>query len=60
MAAPHVAGLGAYFLTLEGQRTPQAMCEYLRSIATPDAITELPPDTVNLLAFNGNSSKPVV
>lgn len=55
MATPHIVGLGAYMLTLLGPKTPQAMCEYLKSIATMGVITGLPSGTVNQLAFNGNA-----
>ncbi|KAI1342512.1 proteinase T-like protein [Xylariaceae sp. FL0016] len=56
MATPHITGLGAYLLTLEGAMDPVELCQYIQSIATEDAITNVPSDTVNLLAFNGNPS----
>lgn len=33
-AAAHVAGLGAYFLALEGPRGAVALCERLRQVGT--------------------------
>lgn len=54
MATPHVAGLGAYLLALLGPKTPEALCEYIKTTATAGKITGIPSGTVNLLAFNGN------
>jgi hypothetical protein len=56
MASPHIAGLGAYLLTLFGNKTPVALCDYMKSIATLKVITGLPSGTANRLAFNGNPS----
>lgn len=52
MAAAHIAGLGAYFLSLEGPRTPVALCERLRQVATQNALSGIPAGTANLLAYN--------
>lgn len=52
MAAPHVAGLAAYYLGL-GEK-PSGMCEFLASKALKGAITRLPSSTKNLL-INNNS-----
>ncbi|KAK0721072.1 serine protease [Lasiosphaeris hirsuta] len=54
MASPHIAGLGAYLLTLSGKKTPAALCAYIQSIATNGAITGLASGTTNKLAFNAN------
>ncbi|KAI0147634.1 proteinase T-like protein [Xylariaceae sp. FL1272] len=54
MASPHVAGLGAYLLALEGLKAPQMLCSYIASIATSGVISGVPSSTVNLLAFNDN------
>lgn len=56
MASPHVAGLAAYFLGLGGGVTkePVALCEYIKTEATKEVITDLPEGTLNVLAFNGN------
>ncbi|KAI0021667.1 proteinase T-like protein [Xylariomycetidae sp. FL0641] len=56
MASPHITGLGAYLLALEGRRDPQALCSYIASIATPNVLSNIPSGTVNLLAFNDNPS----
>ncbi|KAG8410344.1 hypothetical protein J3459_017154 [Metarhizium acridum] len=56
MATPHVVGLAAYLASLEGFPGAQALCERIRSLATPGTISNVPPGTVNLLAFNGNPS----
>ncbi|KAK0643932.1 peptidase S8/S53 domain-containing protein [Cercophora newfieldiana] len=53
MASPHIAGLAAYLLALLGPKTPAALCEYIKETATKDALTSIPADTVNALAFNG-------
>ncbi|KAI0503375.1 peptidase S8/S53 domain-containing protein [Xylaria bambusicola] len=54
MAAPHVAGLGAYLLALEGAMDPIALCKRIQKLATPKVVSlALSPN--NLLAFNGVS-----
>lgn len=56
MASPHVAGLGAYILSLEGKITPAALSSRLTTLSTKNKITGLPSGTKNYLAFNGNPS----
>ncbi|RKF65964.1 Subtilisin-like protease 8 [Golovinomyces cichoracearum] len=65
MASAHVAGLMAYFLSLQPELgsdfavsslTPSKMKELLVSVATKDAISGLPEETANLLAYNGGGS----
>ncbi|KAK5659830.1 hypothetical protein OQA88_13293 [Cercophora sp. LCS_1] len=56
MASPHIAGLGAYLLGLEGPRTPAALCARIQALSTTGKITGLPSGTSNRLAFNGNPS----
>ncbi|KAI0861948.1 oryzin precursor [Xylaria cubensis] len=52
MAAPHITGLGAYLLSLEGDRDPIALCERMQELATKDIVTDsMSPN--NMLAFNG-------
>lgn len=51
-AAAHIAGLGAYFLALEGPRGAVELCERLREVATKDALSGIPVGTSNLLAYN--------
>ena len=56
MASPHIAGLGAYLLTLLGKKTPAALCSYIASTANTGILSGIPSGTVNKLAFNGNPS----
>ncbi|KAF1911490.1 subtilisin-like protease [Ampelomyces quisqualis] len=56
MATPHVAGLAAYILGLEGKKTPDALSSRLTELSTKDKITGLKGSTKNYIAFNGNPS----
>ncbi|KAK0750708.1 peptidase S8/S53 domain-containing protein [Schizothecium vesticola] len=56
MAAPHIAGLGAYLLALGGPKSPTDLCDFIRTSGTQGVITDLPSGTVNSLAYNGASS----
>jgi cerevisin len=65
MASPHIAGLLAYFLSLQPAKdsayavadiTPKELKANLISIATQDALTDVPSNTKNLLAWNGGGS----
>jgi cerevisin len=65
MASPHVAGLLAYFLSLRPSKdsdyavadiTPEGMKADLISIATRGALTDVPSDTENVLAWNGGGA----
>ncbi|EEU45718.1 uncharacterized protein NECHADRAFT_61473 [Fusarium vanettenii 77-13-4] len=62
MASPHIAGLLAYYLSLQPAEdseyamasiTPKKLKENLISIATENALSDIPSDTPNLLAWNG-------
>lgn len=62
MASPHICGLLAYFLSLQPSSdsayavadiTPKQLKEHMVSIATKKALSDIPSDTVNLLAWNG-------
>lgn len=62
MASPHIAGLLAYFLSLQPAKdsayavsdiTPAKLKAQLISIATKGALSDVPSDTTNLLAWNG-------
>lgn len=55
MATPHIAGLAAYLISLEGTRTPAALCQRIQSLATKNVITN-PAGSVNYLAYNGNGA----
>lgn len=65
MASPHVAGLLAYFLSLQPAKdsgyavadiTPEEMKQNLLSIATVGALSDVPKNTDNILAWNGGGS----
>ncbi|KAF9944836.1 serine protease, partial [Modicella reniformis] len=62
MAAPHVAGLIAYYLSLSpdngsafhsGPITPLGMKDLLKSKATRNILSDVDSDTPNLLVYNG-------
>lgn len=53
MATPHIAGLAAYLASRDGQRAGPGLCQTMQQMATRNAITNQPSNTVNLLAFNG-------
>ena len=65
MASPHVAGLLAYYLSLQpnsdssfsvGQLSPKKLKEYLIAVGSKNKLRNIPSDTVNILAFNGGGS----
>jgi cerevisin len=62
MASPHIAGLLAYFLSIQpatdsgyatAQITPEQLKKAIMSIATVDSLSGVPSDTHNILAWNG-------
>ena len=62
MASPHICGLLAYYLSLQPSSdseyslapiTPEKLKANLISIATVDALADIPADTPNVLAWNG-------
>ncbi|KAG0739986.1 hypothetical protein G6F66_011052 [Rhizopus arrhizus] len=54
MAAPHVAGLAAYLLSLtEGPATAKEIKDMILKTATKDVLRSIPYDTPNLLINNG-------
>lgn len=62
MASPHIAGLLAYFLSLQpssdsafavAEITPKRLKANIIGIATEGALTNVPADTANILAWNG-------
>ena len=62
MASPHICGLLAYFLSLQpsndsayavAEISPKHLKANLISIATEGALTNVPSDTANILAWNG-------
>ena len=65
MASPHIAGLLAYYLSLQpsadsayavAEITPKKLKENILSIATVGALSDVPSDTKNILAWNGGGS----
>ncbi|KAL5419782.1 hypothetical protein PMIN03_000382 [Paraphaeosphaeria minitans] len=52
VAAAHIAGLGAYFLALEGPQGAVELCERMRQVATANVLMGIPSGTANLLAYN--------
>lgn len=53
MATPHIAGLGAYFATLQRRIAGPWLCAEIQRLATKNVIKDQVANTVNLLAFNG-------
>ncbi|KAI1764428.1 peptidase S8/S53 domain-containing protein [Hypoxylon sp. FL1150] len=62
MASPHICGLTAYFLSLQPSKeseygmaeiSPEKLKSNMVTIATKDALSDIPSDTPNLLAWNG-------
>lgn len=53
MATPHIAGLGASFLS-QG-RSAAGLCEYIQSLALKNVISGVRTGTANLLAQNGEA-----
>jgi hypothetical protein len=55
MATPHVAGLAAYLLGLEGTKDPAQLGARIIELSNKDKITGLPNGTANNLIYNGVS-----
>ncbi|KAM3419909.1 hypothetical protein BST61_g3229 [Cercospora zeina] len=56
MACPHVAGLAAYLIALEGQRSPANLGSRLVSISTTGVVTSAGSGSPNRLAYNNNGA----
>lgn len=65
MASPHIAGLLAYFVSLQPSKdsdygiaeiSPEKLKKNLISIGTSGALSDVPDDTTNILAWNGGGS----
>jgi oryzin len=52
---PHVAGLAAYLIGLEGLSSPAAVTARIKALATTGRVTDLK-GSPNLLAYNGNGA----
>ncbi|EHK96957.1 Subtilisin-like protein [Glarea lozoyensis ATCC 20868] len=55
MACPHVAGLAAYLIGLEGLASPAAVTSRIKALATTGRVTDLQ-GSPNLIAYNGNGA----
>ena len=55
MATPHIAGLAAYLIILEGITTPAAVASRIKALATSGKITDAE-STNNLIGYNGNGA----
>lgn len=57
MASPHVAGLAAYLIGLEGLSTVAAVTDRIKALATGSgaAVRNGHSGTTTLIAFNGNT-----
>ncbi|EME79398.1 uncharacterized protein MYCFIDRAFT_35047 [Pseudocercospora fijiensis CIRAD86] len=56
MATPHIAGLAAYLIALEGSLSPSALCSRIQDLSTKDVITSAGARSPNYLAYNGNGA----
>lgn len=56
MASPHVAGLGAYLLGLNGKVSPASLTTSIKNLATKNKITSIKSGTVNAIIYNGNGA----
>jgi cerevisin len=52
MATPHVAGLVAYLISVEGNVTPAEMTAKIQDKSVKDVLTSIPDGTVNDLAHS--------
>ncbi|KAK0202296.1 serine protease [Desarmillaria ectypa] len=53
MATPHISGLVAYLIGLNGNQSPAAISTLIKSLGVSGALTSIPSGTSNLLANNG-------
>ncbi|KAK0493677.1 serine protease [Armillaria luteobubalina] len=53
MATPHVSGLVAYLIGLNGNQSPAAIRSLIKSLGVSGVLSSIPSGTVNLLANNG-------
>jgi subtilisin family serine protease len=56
MACPHVAGLAAYLIGLEGPRSPLDLCKRIQELALKNVLEDVGEGSPNLLAYNGNGA----
>ncbi|TVY45862.1 Subtilisin-like protease [Lachnellula occidentalis] len=55
MATPHIAGLAAYLIILEGITTPAAVASRIQALATSGDVIDAK-STNNLIGYNGNGA----
>lgn len=55
MATPHIAGLAAYLIALEGLSTPAKVVARIQALATSGKISDAE-STNNLIGYNGNGA----
>lgn len=55
MATPHIAGLAAYLISLEGLSTPAAVAARITALATSGKVTDVQ-GSPNLIGYNGNGA----
>ncbi|KAL5348785.1 Subtilisin-like protease 2 [Pseudogymnoascus australis] len=55
MATPHVAGLAAYLIALEGLSSPAEVASRIQSLSTKNVVQD-PNNSANMLAYNGNGA----
>jgi len=55
IATPHIAGLAAYLIALEGLPSPAAVAKRIQSLATSGVISDSE-STNNLIGYNGNGA----
>ncbi|PBK68468.1 peptidase 1 [Armillaria solidipes] len=53
MATPHVSGLVAYLIGLNGNQSPAAISALIKSLGVSGVLSNIPSGTANLLANNG-------
>lgn len=56
MACPHVAGLAAYLIALEGLSSPAAVQSRIKALGTPGKVISPGSGSPNLIAYNGNGA----
>ncbi|KAH7319419.1 peptidase S8/S53 domain-containing protein [Rhexocercosporidium sp. MPI-PUGE-AT-0058] len=56
MACPHVAGLAAYLIALEGLSTPAAVQSRIKALGTSGKVISPGSGSPNLIAYNGNGA----
>lgn len=56
MACPHVAGLAAYLIALEGLSTPAAVQARIKALGTSGKVISPGSGSPNLIAYNGNGA----